>query len=266
MNKEKKQMMRDDRIRTERREDNQAHDIQRQELSNAGSLANTRQQGANSLSTEGLRGRNQLATVGLTGQNRMNQIGARNQGAMDRLNQGQTNDLALGEQRQRFNLETLGKQNDFNKSADVRGLGLDAVRAGQNSPEVENLVNYEGNEVGPSLGGVNFPQAQTSNFRTGKLGKYDKKGKKIGESLYSTNQQTGQLSQVTPGGGLGVGGQQEGQQPGRFTEDDVLVAENTFGKNFNPKQMTDEQLEYSNSLYESNPDLAEYLHQKYTQK
>lgn len=236
-----------------------------------GGAYNTERKQAGETGRVGMREAGATNRTGMQQEGAMDRVDAQQEGAMDRtglmeqgkdrrLAQGQTNALELGEQKQTFGLENLGKKAEMEKESDVRGLGLDAVKQGINSPQVENLVNYQGEQGVPALGDVNFPQEQPKGqYGFEKVGQYDEKGKKIGEQLVQTNSQTGAMGSGQPGEGKPKG-------QGTFTEADVLVAENTFGKNFNPKQMTDEQLEYSNSLYESNPDLAEYLHQKYTQK
>jgi len=207
-------------------------------LAGLNTLENTRLNGANTLDNTALAGLNTLENTTLRGN-----LDSEKAVLDDRLTRGRL------------------------KEADVRGLGIDAVKSGLSGPEVEGLVNQNGSQFVSGLRSVKFPQRRADQYSFEKIDKYADDGKglgpvKVGQRLVRTNRATGEISEPEITGSLG-GLKDVGKGPdvnsSPYSSDDVDMARITLGPDFDPANASEKNKAYLAELNKSNPDLFRYI-------
>ncbi len=257
------QLTRDSIIRTARQNQEIAGKLTERDLANQGSYdvqalqnqgnietTRMREEGANNrarMQEEGATGRTRMQEEGATGRTKMTE-----QGLADRLLKGHGQEL-----------EKLGVQNRYNREAANRDLVKTLLAGGAQGDARMNQLYNQGGDFNADLSGLAVPQRAEADYGFTKLtGGVDEQGRLLPDQLIRTNKQSGTAEYAPLVDTMleGQGGQ--GQQP-QYTEQDVLFAENTLGKNFDPYNANPEQKQYLRNLMSVNRPLFDYLMNRY---
>jgi len=266
-NAQNAQLTRDSIIKTARQNQEIAGKLLERDIANQGSYDVQRLQNQGDLETTGMREqgatrRTAMSEEGATGRTAMSEEGAT--GRVQMQEKGLADRLLKGHQQ---GLETLGEQNKYNREAANRDLVKTLLASGAQGDVRMNQLYNQGGAFNADLSGLAVPK-ETADYGFTKLtGGVDEQGRLLPDQLIRTNKSTGQ-AEYAPLADAMLGGQAvaaEGtgaQQPG-YTEQDVLFAENTLGKNFDPYNANPEQKQYLRNLMSVNRPLFDYLMNRY---